>query len=401
MEYLIFILKSSIDDFTHNKLRTFLTSLGLLIGVASVVLLVAMGLGLKRYIEQQFESLGTNLVYVMPGNFEGGSLQSAGGAVAGIRFEPRDADALKRVPGVSTVIPFFIKFSRVAAEGNSSVYEIAATTADVFTGMNLNITYGIPFKKSDADKGAKVVVIGQKVAEKIFGSSPAALGKTVKIEDQGFRVVAIFGSKGGGGLGGAGIDEHIFIPYKSAASFNPDKKYYAIYLKVDKAQDIPQVKLEAKKALLRRYKSDDFSVIEQTEILNTVNQIFAILNGVLVAIAAISLIVGGIGIMNIMYVSVAERTHEIGIRRAIGATRSDILLQFLSEAVILSILGGFLGLIVSGLVVLLMQRFFPAYIDPLSVTVAIGVSSAIGLIFGVLPARKASELSPIEAIRYE
>lgn len=402
MEYLLFIIKSSIDDFAHNKLRTFLTSLGLLIGVASVVLLVAMGLGLKRYIEQQFESLGTNLLYVMPGSFgEGSNLQSAGGAMAGIRFEQKDVNSLERIPGVTSTVPFFVKFTRVQAGGNSSVYEIAATTADVFTAINLSFEYGTPFKKSDAEKGAKKVVIGRKVAEKLFGSAESALGKVVKIEDQGYKVVGIFGTKGGGGLGGAGMDEHIFMPYKAAASFNPDKKYYAIYLKVGKGQDISLVKQEAKRILLKDYKKDDFSVVEQTEILNTVNSIFAILNGVLVAIAAISLVVGGIGIMNIMYVSVAERTHEIGTRRAIGATQKDILLQFLSEAVILSLLGGTLGLMVSASIVLLIQKYFPAYIDPGSVLVALGVSSGIGLIFGVLPAKRASDLSPIEAIRYE
>lgn len=153
--------------------------------------------------------------------------------------------------------------------------------------------------------------------------------------------------------------------------------------------------------MLKRYKGDDFSIAEQSEILDAVSSIFAVLNSVLVSIAAISLIVGGIGIMNIMYVSVIERVREIGIRRALGATRRDILAQFVTEAVLLSLFGGLLGLTLSFLIVLLVQKFFPAYINWQSVAIALGVSSAIGVIFGVFPARKASNLSPIDAIRYE
>jgi putative ABC transport system permease protein len=400
MDYFIFIIKSSIDDFTHNKLRTFLTSLGLLIGVASVVLLVAMGLGLKRYIEQQFESLGANLLIIMPGNMESGGL-AASAPIGGANFDNSDVNNLGRIPSVKYSVPFFVKFTKAQGDKDSSVYEIAATTADISEVINFNFSVGNAFKKSDAERGNKVVVIGQTVAEKLFGSAENSLGKTVKIENQGFRVVGVFKTKGGGGIGGSGLDNRILMPYKAAASFNPDKKIYAIYLKVDTADNLASAKNEVKKVLLKRYKSSDFSVMEQTEILSTINSIFSVLNAILVAIAGISLVVGGIGVMNIMYVSVAERTHEIGIRRAIGATKHDMLFQFLAEAVILSILGGTLGLLFSSLIVLLMQRFFPAYIDPLSVTIAIGVSSTIGLIFGVLPARKAAELSPIEAIRYE
>ena len=202
-------------------------------------------------------------------------------------------------------------------------------------------------------------------------------------------------------MGGPDFDTFSYVPYKAAYTFNPDKKFFAFYIKARNEEVIEQTKQNIKDTLLKRYKEDDFSVLEQTEILDAVSSIFAMLNIVLVAIATISLVVGGIGIMNIMYVTVTERTGEIGIRRAIGARKKDILSQFILESVILSLLGGLLGLLVSFLIVLLIHNFFPAYIDLQSILIAIGVSSAIGIVFGVFPAKKAADLSPIDAIRYE
>jgi putative ABC transport system permease protein len=399
MNYFLFIFKTSIDDFRRNKLRTFLTSLGILIGVSSVVLLIAMGLGLKRYIEQQFESMGSNTIFIMPGDISGGGMRSS---VSGIKFDDKDVTSLKKLKNTLFTVPFFVKFSKVQGDKDTKTYEIAAGTADMFQMMNIEAGVGRVFDKSTADKGTKVVVLGPKSAEQIFGTVDDALNKTVKIENIGYKVIGVAKPKGGGGgLGAPSVDEHVYMSFKAAASFNPEKKYYAIYVKADRSENIAQIKAEAKKILLKRYKSDEFSVLESTEILNTINSIFGILNTVLVAIAAISLVVGGVGIMNIMFVSVVERIREIGIRRAIGATRKDILLLFLMESVLLSSLGGILALILSFGVVALLQQLFPAYIDLATVIIAIGVSSSVGIIFGVIPARKAANLSPIEAIRYE
>lgn len=398
MNYILFIIRNSLEDFRRNKLRTILTSLGILIGVASVVLLNALGLGLKGYIKQQFESMGTNTLYVLPMNLSSGGMQ---GGLSEIRFDDRDLIKLKRIPHLEATLPLFNKFARVQGEKDSKIFEVSATTADIFTVINIEIDKGMGFTKSDAEKGAKKAVLGPKVAEKLFSSLDDAINKTIKIEDQNFKVVGIAKAKGGGGLGMPSVDEHIYIPFKSAASFNPTKKYLGIYLKADSQESIVPIKKEAQTILLKRYKADDFSVTEQTEFLNSINSIFGILNTILVGIAAISLIVGGVGIMNIMFVSVVERIHEIGIRRAIGARKNDILYLFLAESILLSLFGGLLGLGISELCVIGLNTMFPAYIDITNVLIAIVVSSSVGVVFGVIPAKRASDLSPIEAIRYE
>lgn len=402
MQYFLFILKSSIEDFRRNKVRTILTSLGILIGVSSVVLLLAFGLGLKQYIKNQFESLGTNLVIIMPGNIlKNGRFQSGGGNMGNIKFDEKDVLSLKKVKSAVFVVPIFTKNVTAGANGKLENGSLYATTADIFITRNLVADAGRIFDKNDVEKRSKIVVLGPKLAEKLFGDSPSAVGKTVKIEGQGFKVAGVLTSKGGGGFGGPDLDSFIYMPYKTAFTFNEDKSFFTIYLKAENEEVIPAMKDDISKILLKRYKEDEFSVVEQTEILNAVSSIFSMLNIVLVAIATISLVVGGIGIMNIMYVSVTERTREIGIRRAIGAQAKDILFQFLTESVILSLLGGLLGLGFSYLVVFIVQRFFPLYIDIISIIIAIGVSSSIGILFGVFPARKAAALSPIEAIRYE
>lgn len=401
MQYFFFILKSALEDFGRNKLRTFLTSLGILIGVASVILLLAFGLGLKKYIENQFENLGTNLLIVLPGKvLQGNGFRPGGGALGGAGFDIKDVTVLKKIDDILYVVPIFMKTVEVEALGNSEIIDLHATTSDIFQVRNLEPEVGQAFTETDVEKGSKVTVLGPKIAEKLFGSIDVALGRSIKVENQNFKVVGVLKSKGGG-IGGADFDLFVYLPYKSAYSFNPDKKFFAIYLKVKNEELIVNASKEINNLLLRRYKESDFSVVEQTEILTAVSSIFSVLNIILVSIGAISLLVGGVGIMNIMYVSVSEKTKEIGVRRAIGATKKDILAHFLTEAVILSVVGGILGLLFSITVVYFVQRYFPAYINLTSVLLAVGVSSLIGLVFGVLPAKRAADMSPIEAIRYE
>lgn len=401
MSYFIFVLKSAFFDFSRNKGRTFLTSLGILIGVLAVVLLVAFGLGLRKYIEQQFESLGTNLLRIVPGQIlQGGGFRSGPGAFGTIRFDEKDLNTLKRIKEAEYVIPVFSKTITVSAAGKNEIGDLYASSADIFLGLNLKPKYGEVFSREDVNKRTKIVTIGPKLAEKLFSDASAAVGRTIKIEGQTYRITGVLEPKGGG-FGGPDLDAFVYMPYKTGYFFNPDKKFLAMIVKTKDAESMEIAKGEIKEKLLKRYKEDDFSVIEQAELLSAISSIFGIINTVLVSIAAISLIVGGIGIMNIMYVTVTERIKEIGIRRAIGARKMDILSQFLIESVILSLFGGFLGIVTAFLITLFIQQFFPAYIDLNSVLLALGVSSAIGIIFGVFPAKKAADLSPIDAIRYE
>src|SRR3989344_3003161 len=353
MNYITFLIKSALFNFSRNKGRTFLTSLGILIGVMSVVLLTAAGLGLKKYIQTQFESIGTNTLRVIPGTaIRNGQFQGGPSSIGTIRFDEKDLRTLTRIRSLENVAPVFTKNGKASYGKETKFADIYATTSDIFPVLN-------------------------------------------------FRIVGVTQSKGGGGFGGPDLDSLIFVPYRSAFSFNPDKKFLTLAVKVKQGQSIPRVKKEITEALLRRYEEDDFSVFEPTEILSALNSIFGTLNIALVAIAAISLVVGGIGIMNIMYVTVTEKIKEIGIRRAIGARKTDILYQFLIESVILSLFGGLLGLILSFIIVFFVQSVFPAYIDLPTVVIALGVSTGIGVIFGVFPAKKAADLTPIDAIRYE
>lgn len=399
----ITIIKSALQDFRRNKIRTTLTSLGILIGVSSVVLLMALGVGLKTYIQQQFESLGTNLIIIFPGKVlsEEGTFRQSEGTGLGQTFDEKDVRSLKRIKLLTDVAPVYTRTATAQYGAKSKVGDIFATTNSIFPLRNLQATAGKTFTSRDVDKRSKIVVIGKKISDKLFNTPQDAIGKNIKIETQTFRITGVLESKGGGGLGGPDFDSYMYIPYTAALSFNPDKEFLYFYLKVDREENIAPAKRSITDALLKRYDEDDFSLVEQKEILNAVSSIFAVLNNILIMIGAISLVVGGIGIMNIMYVSVVERTKEVGIRRAIGATKYNILLQFLVESVLLSLFGGVGGIVLSYLITLLIYRYFPAQITPLSVIIAFGVSSIIGMIFGVFPARKAANLTPVEAIRYE
>jgi len=402
MTYFFFILTSALEDFQRNKMRTILTSLGILIGVSSVVMLIAFGLGLKAFIKNQFDSLGSNLVYVLPGKIlnASGGFRSGGGAMSSLKFDERDLTELKKIKEASYVVGAFNKSVNVSAGTKTEDSTLSSTSPDYFTARTIAATQGRLFDKTDNDKRSKVIVIGPKIARNLFQTEIQSVGKSVKIDGLGYKIIGVTESKGGG-FGGPDFDSYVYMPYKTAYVLNPDKSFASIFLKADTEQIIPLLKQRISQTMLKRYKEDDFSVVEQTEILKTVESIFSMLNLVLVAIATISLIVGGVGIMNIMYVSVTERIREIGIRRAIGATQKDILYQFLAESVLLSLIGGLMGLLLAFIVVLAVRTIFPAYIDAFSVSIALGVSSAVGIIFGVFPARKAAALSPIDAIRYE
>jgi len=401
MKNIVFIFKSAIDDFSRNKLRTFLTSLGILIGVFAVVVLIALGLGLKRYISEQFEAMGKNTIYLVPGRIlSGGGFTGSASSVTG-RFDNRDLETLRKIDNVIATGPLTLKSTKIKSLLKEDFADIMFSSEVLPDAMGFEVEEGRFFDKADVNKRAKVIVVGSKIATDYYGSVSEAIGKKITIDDVKFTIIGVTKSKGGGGMGGFNYDNYLYGPYTTGYIFNPDKKFFRLMVKTENENYVPQVKEDIKKEFLKRYDEEEFSIVEPTELLSAITSIFSVLNLILVAIAAISLVVGGIGIMNIMYVTVSDRIKEIGIRRAIGARRSDILYQFLAEAVLLSSIGGLLGLGLAYLVVFLVKSVFPAYIDLISVILALGISSAIGITFGVFPARKAANLEPVEAIRYE
>ena len=400
MNYFLFIIKSAFEDFRRSKMQTFLTSLGILIGVFAVVMLTALGLGLKKYISDQFDALGKNTLFVAPGKL----LESGGfgaSSLLGNRFDLKDLNRLKRIRSITAITPLSSKSGEAKGTKKTEFVTIFFSSEAFFDISGFEIDKGRFLDKSDIDKRSKVLIAGPKIAEKLYGSISEALNKKVSIDNVTFTIIGVIKSKGGGGFGGPDYDSYFFGPYTTGFIFDPDKKFIRFAIKTDENVSISTVKEEVKKEMLRRYEDDEFSIVEPTEILSVVNGIFGIMNIVLVAIASISLLVGGIGIMNIMYVTVSDKTKEVGIRRAIGARKNDILFQFIIESIALSVIGGLLGLAFAALGVFAVQKFFPAYIDVMSVALALGVSSVIGIVFGVLPARKAANLEPVEAMRYE
>lgn len=397
----IHLLQSAIADFRRNKVRTFLTSLGITIGVLSVVMLIALGLGLRNYLEQQFENLGANLIIVFPGSVfregagPGGNFGA--GFAGGAEFDERDVRSLEGVAEIDYVVPLYLKTLLIESKGREAVGYVQGTNEQAFELLNLEVLEGEAFTKSDVQRKSKKGVIGFSLAEDLFETPESAIGEIVRLDGQRITIIGLIKK-----MGDQQIDTAVIVPYRTTfGNINPDKTFFSINLGVRDEENIEIAKTKAEEVLLKRYDEDDFSVTEQAEILSTVNQIFSIVNSVLVAIGSIALVVGGIGIMNIMYATVTERTKEVGIRRAVGATQRDILLQFLTESVVLSVIGGTLGLIIASLIILIVRQFFPASLNVFAVGVTFVISSAIGIFFGVFPARRAAKLPPIEAIRYE
>ncbi|GIK84436.1 MAG: ABC transporter permease [Patescibacteria group bacterium] len=399
------VLKIALKAIWTNKSRSFLTMLGVIIGVGSVVMLTSIGTGLQAYIEDQFDQLGANTVLVFPGDpfGEGGGFnrESQVSAIANSKLEMEDVGDIRRIREyVKIAVPFVTNNEKISYRSEEKSITLIGSTHE-YPDVQTNTTTekGRFFSKTENESKEKVIVLGYDVAEELFGNIDP-IGKTVRLGSQNFKVIGVQ-KKVGGSFGGPSFDTYIFIPIETYFKQYDTRTIVEIIVKTKSTENIPESIKAIETQMLKKYKEDEFSVFDQSQILDTINQILGVLTLGLGGIASISLVVGGIGIMNIMLVSVTERTREIGLRKALGATPNTILLQFLVEAAILSVLGGSIGLVIAYLGTLAMQAFFPAKVTMDAVILAFGVSTAVGLIFGAAPARRASKLSPIEALRYE
>lgn len=385
-----------------NKLRSALTMLGVIIGVTSVILLTSIGTGLQNYLNLQFETLGANVLVVLPGSF--GSEGGFGGFQGPPNFQGSKL-TLSHVRGlerlgepITATAPVFELASKATHQRESTAMTLIGTTDQYIKVRKLNIQNGRGLSRTDLDAARRVAVIGPSLAEKLFGTQ-SPLGQDITLAQRRFEVVGV--TEKLGSIAGFDIDNVAYIPITTAQKVIGFENLMQIIVKVSSKDKINEAKTLATSYLLKTMTKDDFSVLDQRQILNVINQILGILTLALGGIAAISLVVGGIGIMNIMLVSVTERTREIGLRKAVGATPQTILNQFLIEAIILSCGGGVIGIILGGTLSIILGRFIPTAITFWSVLLAFGVSAFVGIIFGVTPALRASRLNPINALRYE
>jgi len=373
--------------------------LGIIIGVTSVILLVSIGNGLKFYIKDQFESLGANKLYVMPGQALKSSYRGPN-ASGSIKFNFDDVKRLERVAGVTTVAPMTELSKIISYRDNNMFTTIIGGTVEAKIAQNVAVAQGRFFNKAEEERGAKVAVIGDKVREDLF-KSEEGVGKKFSLDNKKFTVVGVMEKKGGvAGLGDS-IDNQLLVPYKAVFEITGEREFPFLMIVAENESVVNDVKERAKKVLVKYYKEEDFTIADQSEILSVVGSILGVLTLGLSGIAAISLIVGGVGIMNIMFVSVTERIKEIGLRKAVGATSAEILYQFLLESIVLALTGGIIGVLAGYGLAVIINKFFPASVTWWSVLLSSGVSALIGIVFGVAPARRASRLSSIEALRYE
>jgi putative ABC transport system permease protein len=404
-----------------NKLRSALTMLGIIIGVGAVITLLSVGQGVQTLVTEQLQSVGTNLLFVVPGNIgAGGQTQFRTAARSSLTMA--DAEAIAdpfNAPSVARTAPELISSATVSFGKKDLRLSVSGVTPSYEIVRNSPVVQGNFLSESDIAGRSRVTVLGSRAAEKLFGPDVYPVGQTIKINAVPFKVVGVLAAKGGGGgFGGGNQDEVVLVPMSTAhqrlftARFRDPKGQplvSVIYVQVVSEDRMPQATDEIGQLLRLRHNvkyqdEDDFTVINQKDLVAIFGQITGVLTIFLGAIAGISLLVGGIGIMNIMLVSVTERTREIGLRKAVGAKRRDILSQFLIESVIMSVIGGMIGIALGAGGAMLVSRLaedLKAVVTLDSVALATGFSAAVGLFFGIYPATRASRLNPIEALRYE
>ena len=396
-------IKVALRALRRNKMRSILTALGIIIGVGAVIAMVSIGNGAKAQVEAQVASLGENVITVFPGSFTAGGMRGGWGTMSTLTIE--DAEAIGRE--VSDVLGFSPEVrdrAQVLANGLNWNTMIMGESPDYPTIRSWRMGDGVMFTDQDVRSVAKVAVLGQTVVDQLFPDGDP-VGKTVRIRNIPFKVVGVLAAKGFN-LFGQDQDDTVVIPYTSHLKrVSHHTNINSILVQAASAKTIDKVQQDITDLLMQRRKGreQDFTVRNQVELAQAATATSETMTVLLGAIAGVSLIVGGIGIMNIMLVSVTERTREIGIRLAVGAHGRDVLLQFLIEAVILSSLGGVIGILVGvGSSELVSVRTgWPILVSTTSVVVAVVFSAAVGMFFGYYPARKAAQLDPIEALRYE
>ncbi|MGL4441273.1 MAG: ABC transporter permease [Bosea sp. (in: a-proteobacteria)] len=404
-------LRSALQAIMANALRSILTMLGIIIGVAAVIAMVAIGSGARARVNDQIRSLGANLAIITAGNVQVGGVRLGAGASSSLTDE--DANAIKReIEGVEASAPFIRSQAQAIYQGTNWSTGIQAVTNEFFVAREWDVPVGRQFDPDELRRGEIVAILGRTVATTLFGDADP-LDQIVRVRNTPFKVIGVAASKGQSAFG-QDQDDVIFVPLETGRrrimgrNYARDRSVASVFVKFE--QEATMVNgIEEIRALLRqRHRlpeeaEDDFSVRNLTEIANTATASARTLSFLLAAVAAVSLLVGGIGIMNIMLVSVTERTREIGLRLAVGARPRDVLSQFLIEATTLASIGGALGVALGLAIALTIAKTagWPMLVSPESILIAVGVSGLVGVFFGFYPARRAAKLDPIEALRRE
>lgn len=391
-------LTAAFEAIRINKLRSTLTALGVIIGVAAIILLISISAGLQNYISQEFEKLGTNSLFIIPGKLEGSFGGGPPRSINKLTFRLVERLEREKHPAIIDVSPFIEIAVTARYRSESKITTIAGSKETYFELAKVKTTSGRLFTSSENKTARRVVVIGPTLAKDLYkGANP--IEKDISISGKNFTVIGILEARGN--VGGVDADNTLYIPLNSARKLTGADQVNSVVVRTASTEVIPQAKDHVQKILNRSLSEDDYTILSQEQLLSTILQILGVLTAALGGIAAISLIVGGVGISNIMLVSVTERTREIGLRKAVGARPRDILQQFLAEAVILSVFGGVAGVLLGFLGSIAISRFIQTAVPLWAVLLGIGFSTLVGVIFGVVPAIRAARLQPIEALRHE
>jgi putative ABC transport system permease protein len=402
---ILMTLRIALKALNRNKMRTMLTMLGMIIGVGAVITMVALGKGAQSTIEAQVKAAGTNMITVMAGNFSQGGVRGGGGMATTLTVE--DAQALRSLPGVEYLAAGVNSRAQLIAGNQNWSSQIQGTDVDLPLIRNWPTKYGAFFTAQDVSSAQKVAVLGQTVSDNLFGPDVDPTGQIIRVKNQPFKVLGVMSPKGSTGFG-QDQDDAVYAPYTTVQKkLQGIQHINNITISADSPETAP-VSAAIAETLRARHKlmgsdPDDFMVRTQEEMASVRTETTRTMTTLLAAIAGVSLLVGGIGIMNIMLVSVTERTREIGLRMAIGARGKDVLMQFLVEAVVLSLFGGLLGIGMGYALSAAAERFlqWPTSIPANAIGMAFGFAAATGVFFGFYPAKKAAGLDPIEALRFE